>query len=173
MDLIDLQGATLRGLDRINVILGKNGCGKSFLLKKIEPILRQREGAGQVRYLTPERGGWVEYNADMEFQIGQNPNWLPDRRRQNQSAEFRSQSAALFRRAELIFLRGIEKEQSLVGYVPRTFDGVVDAINELLERVRIRRDQNRAFTIEVTETGEPASARDISSGEAEREGTGE
>ena len=36
MDLLDLRGYNLRGLARKNLVLGKNGCGKSRLLQKIE-----------------------------------------------------------------------------------------------------------------------------------------
>ncbi len=42
--LENVGGFTLRSLDRINVVLGKNGCGKSNLLRKIEPAIRSKPG---------------------------------------------------------------------------------------------------------------------------------
>lgn len=33
MDLIDIQGFSLLNLDKFNVVLGKNGSGKSFMLE--------------------------------------------------------------------------------------------------------------------------------------------
>ena len=61
MDIGDLGGFALTGLSKINVILGKNGCGKSFLLKHLETRIFGREGFGRIRYISPERGGLVQY----------------------------------------------------------------------------------------------------------------
>jgi ATPase subunit of ABC transporter with duplicated ATPase domains len=56
MDLT-LAGFTLSDLDRRNVILGKNGCGKSHLLKLVEQNVIGHAEAGFARYITPERAG--------------------------------------------------------------------------------------------------------------------
>lgn len=167
MDLENLDGFTLRNVGRINVLLGKNGCGKSFLLKLIEQCLRHREEIGSVRYISPERGGRLAYDPGVDNQISRNLDWLGDQRRKNQAEGFRQQSAALFRRLELLVLRAIEREHSQPDYQPRNFDETVEKLNTLLDRVRIERHNQTAFQIVVRETGEPTSPNEISSGEAE------
>jgi ABC-type cobalamin/Fe3+-siderophores transport system ATPase subunit len=166
MDLPDIGGFSLKNMARINVILGKNGCGKSHLLKQLEQGLNSLQ-RGKVRYISPERGGLLQYQANIEQSINDNPEWMVSVRRRNQSENFRQQSAVLFRRLELLELRGIEREQAQPGYVPRTFDYVVDALNVLLDRVRLERDAVRAFRIVDRESGEQVSPEQISSGESE------
>jgi predicted ATP-binding protein involved in virulence len=57
VDLSGLDGLEMRGLGKLNVILGKNGCGKSHILKAADAALRSRPEIGSVRYITPERAG--------------------------------------------------------------------------------------------------------------------
>ena len=167
MDLENLANFTLRNLTHINVLLGKNGCGKSFLLKRVEESVRNREDIGQVRYISPERGGLLNYEPGIDQNIGTNPNWLFDARKQNQTANFRQQSATLFRRLELIFLRKIEKEHLLDGYEPQSFDSIIDQLNTLLDRVKLKRHDQKGFEILDRENENPADPGEISSGEAE------
>ena len=128
-------GIEITNIDGINVILGKNGCGKSHLLKQLEVTLRKREGIGKTRYLSPERGGLLNYEPGIDQSITNSPDWLETTRRRNQADNFRQQSAALFRRLELLTLREIERDHTKPGYVARTFDSVLDEINILLDRV--------------------------------------
>ena len=139
----------------------------SYLLKKVEQGFTGQEGIGKVRYISPERGGILSYEPSIEQNIVQDPNWLPDSRRKNQSTNFRQQSAALFRRLELLFLREIEREHTQDGYEPRSFDQIVEKLNTLLDRVRLERHDQQAFEILERETGNPANPEAISSGEAE------
>ena len=167
MDLEGISNFSLRNLTNINVVLGKNGCGKSYLLKKLDQALPGREGVGKVRYISPERGGLLMYEPGIEQSLTQNPNWLPDQRRKNQSANFRQQSATLLRRLELIVLREIEREHTQDGYEPRTFDRTYEQLNTLLDRVRLTRDDQKVFLILQKETENQVEPGDISSGEAE------
>ncbi|OYU69372.1 MAG: hypothetical protein CFE28_04760 [Alphaproteobacteria bacterium PA2] len=149
-------------LAKKNVILGKNGCGKSFLLKKIEISSDLGEGIGKVRYISPERGGVLQYEPNIEVSLRHNPRWMEENRRQNQSSNFREQSAVLFRRLELLKLREIDEDRTK----PR-FGVVLEKLNVLLDRVQIELDPTKAFKIIVRETGAEAQATDISSGESE------
>src|SRR5579863_1508262 len=158
---------TLTGLDKINVILGKNGCGKSFLLKAIEQSIHGRVGFGKVRYISPERGGLLQYEPNIEQAMGNNPDWIRENRRANQSGNFKQQSTTLFRQLEILALREIEREHTLPDYVPKTFDTTVDLINGLLDRVRIVRDAQRVFRIVDKETEVESGPLEISSGESE------
>lgn len=166
MDLSNIGGFTLNSMSRINVVLGKNGCGKSYLLKKLEEGLNGQR-LGKIRYISPERGGLLQYEAGIEQNIYNNPEWMVSVRRRNQSENFRQQSAVLFRRLELLELRGIEREHTQPDYVPRTFDYVVDSLNTLLDRVQLNRDGVKAFNIVERESGAQVSPEQISSGESE------
>jgi energy-coupling factor transporter ATP-binding protein EcfA2 len=167
MDLNEINGFTLRNLSALNVILGKNGCGKSHLLKQIESGLQGRAGFGRIRYISPERGGSLEYQPNIDQAIGQDPNWMANERRKNQSQNFRQQSATLFRRLELLVLREIERTHTQPGYVPRNFGTTLDKLNTLLERVRLERDAVRAFKILERNSNNETSPDRLSSGESE------
>lgn len=167
---IEVGEFQLRGLGFLNVILGKNGCGKSHLLKQVEQPLQHSEEYGHVRYISPERGGFLKYEAGIEQNIARSPNWMLDDRRRNQSANFKQQSAVLFRQLELLSLRAIEEEHFQPDYVCRSFDVVVEQLNGLLDRIRVERlklDATRVFRIVDRDTGEEADAETISSGESE------
>ncbi len=88
----------LSNLTKINVVLGKNGCGKSTLLKSVENGLTTD---GHKRYITPERGGVLVYQPNVEQNISSDANWLGASRRANQFSQFREQSVVQFRRLEL------------------------------------------------------------------------
>ena len=166
MNLVANQFQLLE-LAKLNVILGKNGCGKSFLLKQMQSQVQHAGELGEMRYISPERGGLLKYEPNIEVNMGDNPSWLQDTRRQNQAGQFRQQSATLFRRLELLVLREIERDSFEAGFVPRTFGGTLDQLNSLLDRVRLERDVVKAFKIVDRESGQEASPQDISSGEAE------
>jgi len=53
---IKIDGLELTGLNKVNVLLGKNGSGKSRALRLIDQ-LHASFIAGPVRYISPERAG--------------------------------------------------------------------------------------------------------------------
>tara|TARA_R110002074_G_scaffold380153_1_gene558702 strand:+ start:5365 stop:6801 length:1437 start_codon:yes stop_codon:yes gene_type:complete len=167
MDIDNANGFSLLGLSKINVILGKNGCGKSYLLKQVEEWTSARPEFGRVRYISPERGGSLVYEPGIDQNIAQDPNWVQHQRRQNQSNNFRQTSATLFRRLEFLILREIERDHTKEDYIPKNFDGTIEKLNTLLDRVKLVRDDTKAFRIVVKDTEVEASPQDISSGEAE------
>ena len=97
MDIVNAGGFTLNALSKLNVVLGKNGCGKSFMLKRVEQALLGQVGFGRIRYISPERGGILVYEPGIDQTIGQNPTWMADQRRKNQSDNFRQQKVSLHR----------------------------------------------------------------------------
>ena len=167
MNLSGIRGFTLTNLTKLNVILGKNGCGKSYLLKEIEQGLIGQPNIGEVRYISPERGGLLRYEAGIDQAISQDKNWMGSNRRSNQSSNFRAQSATLFRRLELLELREIEKESQLPGYKARSFDTTIASLNKLLDRVELQRDPSAAFKIIDKESKAETLPDAISSGESE------
>jgi len=166
MDLLDYNGVYLRGLGRKNVILGKNGCGKSYLLRLVESVARTHSDIGALKYLSPERGGTLQYNPSIENQIISSMSHLSDTRRQNQASQFREQSAAQFRTLEITTLRQIEKDPQIRADATITFDTTVEKINGLLDRVKLVRSAS-SFEIQDRANGKRIEPGQLSSGESE------
>jgi predicted ATPase len=166
MDLLNLDGYNLRGLDRKNIILGKNGCGKSRMLRFSETALRREADAGSIKYLSPERGGLLQYEAQIDQNLSSDLNWISNERRKNQASQFRQQSAAQFGRLESLILREIEQDPAIRRNEQITFNQTVDRINALLDRVLIKRG-DRTFVITDRNGGATVSPSEISSGESE------
>ena len=122
---IKSQDCELINTTKINIILGKNGCGKSSILRILDAqslIIDDTKYEGNKRYISPERGGVVLYNANIENSIKSNNTWLSTERRKNQSGNFRNQSAALFKDFEVNVLRKIEQDDTLRKDASFTFD---------------------------------------------------
>jgi ABC-type cobalamin/Fe3+-siderophores transport system ATPase subunit len=157
---MDIHASTyqLANLTRINVILGKNGCGKSTLLKAVESNLVT---AGARRYITPERGGVLSYEPNVELNLNNNLQWLGNSRRRNQAEQFRQQSVAQFRRFELAALRTSEQRKEVANFEP-----YIERLNSLLDNIELRR-VDPSFKLFSKATGDEVEPGDISSGEAE------
>jgi predicted ATPase len=164
----------LKELDKINIILGKNGCGKSTLMRQIEShVAGDQQTYGKTRYITPERGGSLVYEAGVEQNSLQNINWLGETRRTNQFTQFRQQSIAQYRKLKDVVLERLETAtQNGQTPLPPSFNQYITRINQLLDNIEIRRvdavSQSGAFfTIHDKQSGQPIQAGQISSGEAE------
>jgi len=165
MDISNINGYTLKNLNKINIVLGKNGCGKSTLLRMVEQGLNSQSGTyGKTKYITPERGGALIYEAGIEQNLTNDINWLSNQRRRNQAIGFRQQSVAQYRRLETLVLREIEKEKRQEQEY--TFDLYVSKINSLLDNIEIKR-HDMTFKIYRKGTDNELSADVISSGESE------
>ncbi len=169
MDINNINGYTLKNLNKINILLGKNGCGKSFLLREVEKGFRNgTDYSGKTKYITPERGGSLVYEAGIEQNTISDTTWLYQTRSQNQFYQFRQQSVAQFRKLETIVLREIEKEKRTEDYF---FDQYIDKINSLLDRIYIERSDVKkgeiGFKIFQKDTNNEVSPDMISSGESE------
>ena len=180
MNLESINGYTLIDLNKINVILGKNGCGKSTMLRELERgLTEQREITeqsivsgqhtlatspktyGENKYITPERGGILNYTASIEEMINRDANWILRDRRKNLSGNFREQSIVHYRKLETLVLREFENDQS-----KDKFDSYVRKINLLLDNIEIRRI-GATFKIFNKNTRGEINASEISSGESE------
>jgi hypothetical protein len=62
------------------------------------------------KYISPERGGTLKYDPNVDNNISTNQGWLQNTRRQNRFEQFRQQSAAQFRSLEVLILREIERD---------------------------------------------------------------
>ena len=129
------------------ILLGKNGAGKSTLLRTLD-------NGPQVKYVSPERGGTLKYDASVDSTMSNNQGWLKSTRLTNRFEQFRQQSAALFRNLELAILREIEKSKR--GDLAYTFDGVLDQINGLLSAIKMVRS-DAGFAIQSKAGGPVAT----------------
>jgi len=154
-----MQPQVLINTHRFTILLGKNGSGKSTLLRSLD------RNDPAVKYITPERGGTLKYEPNIDNNIQQNINWLSDSRRRNRFESFRQQSAAQFRNLEILFLREMEKTPGLRQDLNHNFDKILANLNEYLPAIRLVR-ADRGFSIENME-GVRIDEDQISSGEAE------
>ncbi|MGE0231838.1 MAG: AAA family ATPase [Flavobacteriaceae bacterium] len=163
--MIKLEGGeSIDCYDKLNVVLGKNGSGKSTLLRLLDHAL-SGDGAC-VRYITPERGGELRYDGNIDTNQSNNPNWLTGQRRRNRFEQFRQSSVAAFRSLETLVLRSIESDPA-VRASDFKFDAEIDRINGVLDRVIVRRSEGAGLDIIRKEDGNPAQPADLSSGESE------
>lgn len=166
MDLIQNGQYNLVGLSKINVLLGKNGCGKSALLKKVEGHLTGQNN-GEINYVTPERGGSLRFEAGIEQNVITAGNWAKDQKRQNQWPSFKHYSVAQYRRLETLSLREIEMNHQIRGNFAHTFDTIIAKINNLLTNVKIMRTSKGDFEIFTINPENRIEPNQISSGESE------
>ena len=164
-ELINLgNGNSIDGYDKINVVLGKNSSGKSTLLRLMDTHLSGDDVC--VRYITPERGGELSFDAGIGTQTSNNPTWLTGQRRKNRYEQFRQSSVAEFRNLETLVLRSIEGDPE-VRASDFKFDEEIAHVNEVLDRVELVRSVTAGFDIIRKQDKQPANATELSSGESE------
>jgi ABC-type branched-subunit amino acid transport system ATPase component len=145
---------------KFTVLLGKNGAGKSTQLRTlITP------GSLNTKYISPERGGKLKYDGNVDTNISNNPTWLDQSRLQNRFELFREQSAVQFRNLEILVLREIEQDLSKRNNLSYTFDQILEKINNLLPHIKLIRS-DRGFSIQ-SKLDQPINEEQISSGESE------
>jgi len=167
MDIRINNYALLRA-SKINIILGKNGCGKSTLLKGVESGFAGT--FGNVKYITPERGGALVYDSGIDQQLHNNIAWLGSSRRANQQNQFRQQTIAQYRSLETNVLRALEASVKAGNQEhPPLFDETLTRINNLLDNIQIQSDPagGPIFKIISKASGGIIDALSISSGESE------
>ena len=146
---------------RFTVLLGKNGAGKSTMLRSLDTA-----SDVNTKYVTPERGGTLKYDPIIESNLTNNENWLTQVMRKNRFEKFREQSAYQFRNLETLVLREIEKNPELRNDPSYTFDTTLQLINDLLPAISMVRS-DRGFTINSKENDQKVPEEALSSGESE------
>lgn len=171
MNIEDVSGCSLLNYDKFNFVLGKNGCGKSRLFRTIDQHIRINgfiPRIGLVRYITPERGGILEYQAGQDQALINDVNHLSNSRRLNRLEQFRHQSFSQFRKLERIVLMEIEEYARKKELCSFTFDETVTLINSLLDNIKLIRDTTKGFiVVDKMDENSVRNPADISSGESE------
>lgn len=151
----------LRDLGRVNVILGRNGSGKSRLLRDFDQMMSSNEQF-RVRYVTPERAGTFQRDGNVDTSASTHPQWASNVRRNNQAPNFKQMSHLHLREAEFKFLRALENSDAR----GKTFQSeCLEPISRLLSNVSIERSESDyQFR---SSNGELVKPEQLSSGESE------
>ena len=161
------QSAQLTGLQNINVIVGRNGAGKSRFLRDLDSTIRHSAIEFYIRYVSPERAGSFKRDGNIMTNMSNNPNWIRVVRSKNQVSDFKSASAMLFRDAETNYLRRLEEDPAIRGDQSRTFcNDRLSKINRLLTNISLERGQSD-YEFRSLMDGIVIEPDQISSGESE------
>lgn len=78
LKLNELSGTTahLTGLNNINILVGRNGSGKSRFFRDIEARTSQHKKEFYVRYVSPERAGSFKRDGQILTNMSDSPEWL-------------------------------------------------------------------------------------------------
>ncbi len=156
----DGSTVALHHMNRINVILGRNGSGKSRFLRALDEHMAGKTDY-RVRYVTPERSGIFQREPSTESNM-RNPQWTMQTRRSNQTSNFKSMSHVYLRNAENAYLRKLQNSDAR----GRSFQtDCLDPISRLLNNVSIEQDD--PDFIFRSSNGNLVSPDQLSSGESE------
>jgi len=155
----------ITGLKSINILLGRNGAGKSRLLRAVDEELSRNKDIN-VRYISPERAGVFKRDGNVMTNMENDPNWIGDVRRKNQAENFKAASANLLREVETAYLRQLQDDPDVRFNNERNFrTDRLDSINRLLSNIRI--SQEGSNFLFKTLDGQEIQPEQISSGESE------
>lgn len=163
---INYKDYRLKNLKKINILLGKNGTGKSTLLTQFEENISQEENF-QVKYITPERAGILKFEPNVESNIQHRETWLAEDRRKNQTVNFKAQSIFQYRKLQLLYFKELDQNMEQRKNEDHTFEKIIlGKINSLLENIEIRAN---TIAIEAFKKGtdDKIDIGKISSGESE------
>jgi len=152
---------TMSGLEKFNIIIGRNGCGKSTALRG---IFNKKTSLTQhykdIYYLPPERVGQLLHDSGVEQQMIRDGYITDTRGKINVSQGFRQQAATHYRTLR-------ESISNLAYEENRTQDElslIHDTINNVLENIYIKLS-SPIFSIHSKYNNSEINEKNISSGE--------
>ncbi|MCF1492509.1 AAA family ATPase [Agrobacterium vitis] len=161
------QSAQLLNLNNINIIMGRNGAGKSRFLRDIDAIASQDQHSFYIRYISPERAGSFNLDSGLPPSMTNNTSWLQQSRAVNQANNFKAMSAMLLRECEMIYLRRLDITPEIRMDLTRSFEtDRLSKINQLLTNISLERTNND-FEFRSLVDGQTLNPNQISSGESE------
>ncbi|AEH86028.1 conserved hypothetical protein [Mesorhizobium opportunistum WSM2075] len=161
------RSAHLTNLNNINVIMGRNGAGKSRFLRDIEEVTSQNKQLFYFRYVSPERAGSFKRDGSVLTNMSNDPTWLRQVRAVNQANNFKAASAMLFREAETLYLRRLASTPEIRMDPTRNFQtDRLSKVNQLLTNISLEMG-NADFEFRSLTDGQLVIPDQISSGESE------
>lgn len=164
---IPVSEKTLKNLASINVIVGKNGCGKSTILRHLDQHRQNIPELSLVKYIAPERGGNLQSDSRLLDELQNDANWRTNNTRRNRVENFRQISMAEFRLLETLVLRSIESNPAVREDLSFTFDNTLAQINKLLDNIKLVRGSRSGFEIQEKSNTDKRHSDSLSSGESE------
>lgn len=162
---LDTGGVKAEGLKCINVLLGRNGAGKSRFLRAIDQSVFH-DKSYYVRYISPERAGVFRRDGNVMTNMESSPGWLEEVRRRNQAENFKAASANLLREVETAYLRKMQDTPEIRQDPSKNFRVErLEKINRLLANLIIC--QEGSDFIFRNNDGDAIEPDQISSGESE------
>ena len=163
--ILEIGDIKASGLKNINILLGRNGAGKSRFLRSIDMELG-RNNKFNVRYISPERAGVFKRDGNVMTNMENDPNWIGNVRRMNQAANFKAASANLLREVETAYLRKLQDNPKIRLDQTKNFRTErLDSINRLLSNLTICQEGSNFIFRNLD--GEEVHPDQISSGESE------
>ena len=169
LKLNELSGTTahLTGLNNINILVGRNGSGKSRFFRDLEARTSQHKKEFYVRYVSPERAGSFKRDGQILTNMSDSPEWLRQTRAVNQARDFKSASALLFRETETLYLRRLASTPEIRLDPKRNFEtDRLNKVNQLLTNISLE-ISNTDIEFRSLFNGETIDPQQISSGESE------
>lgn len=162
---LSVNGAVASDIGNLNILLGRNGSGKSRYLRSLDEELSGK-GECNVRYISPERAGVFRRDGSVITNMEQHDSWLAQVRRKNQADNFKAASAQLLRDVETAYLRKLQDLPEIRLDPTRTFYADrLERINRLLPNIRI--EQEKSDFVFRSLSGGKIEPDQISSGESE------
>lgn len=163
--LTGIDGVAIQDLTNINVMVGRNGAGKSRLLRALDQALAA-DVSFNTRYISPERAGVFQRDGNAATNMERDKNWLPSSRRKNQADNFKAVSAHILGELEKIYNRRILDTPTLRADPMRSFkNDLLVRISGLLANISIEQE-NSSFVF-ISAADEQVNPGQISSGESE------
>lgn len=162
--IIGTNNARLENCTPLNIILGRNGAGKSRFLRAIAELAKP--DTSRTFYISPERAGIFRKDGSMTSNIENNPNYLEESRRKNQANNFKAGSAHRLSELRNSYDSNILNTPNLRYNTSQSFEAsILPRISGLLANIRVEFGERgiifRSHTDDVVEPN------NLSSGESE------
>ena len=132
---IDFEDVKLSCLSTINLIVGRNGSGKSRLLRSISKNYENNSNY-HISYISPERSGSFDMDSNIEYAAEHNASWVREVRDRNNSERFKTISGARLRQLRLAYLSNMEFDVNLRLDLSKNFSNdILSKINSLLSNI--------------------------------------
>lgn len=162
---INPRGAVASGIGNLNIVLGRNGSGKSRFLRTLDEGLTQ-DDEFNIRYVSPERAGVFKRDGSVITNMERDDNWLTNVRRKNQANNFKAASAQLLRDVETAYLRRLQDTPEIRLDPSKNFQtDRLERVNRLITNIRV--EQEKSDFVFRTLSGGLIDPEEISSGESE------
>lgn len=165
--LLNIGDIVLSSVGTVNILIGKNGSGKSRLLRQLATLYNTNESFNVV-YLSPERGGRLEKDPNVAHSLEIHEDWAFNTRNSNNSERFKTISLHRLFELEREYNRKIVENVNLRKDFERNFtNDYLRKINTLLTNVFIEVDRKSSRLIVRDYDGSEINPGDMSSGESE------